>query len=166
MSNPLLDPPGRASGGPGFPRVRALPPALPGFPKGPGAARSSGNGRALARPVPYPRRVIELQSHSTISDGQLPPAEVVEQAAGAGVEVLALTDHDGVAGVAEAVEAGERLGVEVVPAIEMSAANEMVDDLHVCGYWVDPEVPKIRVPSSVVCSWNQLAPEVEPAPGR
>ena len=88
---------------------------------------------------PYPRPVIELQSHSTVSDGQLPPAGVVEQAAAAGVEVLALTDHDGVAGVAEAVETGERLGVEVVPAIEMSAANELVDDLHLCGYWIDPE---------------------------
>ena len=84
--------------------------------------------------------MIELQSHSTVSDGQLPPAGVVEAAAEAGVAILALTDHDAVAGVPEAIEAGERLGVEVVPAIEMSAANELVDDLHVCGYWVDPEV--------------------------
>ena len=84
--------------------------------------------------------MIELQSHSTVSDGQLPPAGVVEAAADAGVSVLALTDHDAVAGVSEAMEAGERLGVDVVPAIEMSAANDVVDDLHVCGYWVDPEV--------------------------
>ena len=84
--------------------------------------------------------MIELQSHSTVSDGELPPAGVVEAAAEAGVAILALTDHDAVAGVPEAIEAGERLGVEVVPAIEMSAANELVDDLHVCGYWVDPEV--------------------------
>lgn len=88
---------------------------------------------------PYPRPMIELQSHSTVSDGQLPPEQVVEHAAEAGVTVLALTDHDGVAGVPAAVEAGKRVGVEVVPAIEMSSANEMVDDLHICGYWVDPE---------------------------
>ena len=82
--------------------------------------------------------MIELQSHSTVSDGQLPPEEVVEHAAEAGVTVLALTDHDGVAGVPAAVEAGKQLGVEIVPAIEMSSANEAVDDLHICGYWIDP----------------------------
>ncbi|MBK5111853.1 MAG: PHP domain-containing protein [Thermoleophilia bacterium] len=83
--------------------------------------------------------MIELQSHSTVSDGQLPPAEVVEKAAEAGVEVLALTDHDGVTGVPAAIEAGERLGVEVVPAIEMSSVHEYAEDLHICGYWIDLE---------------------------
>ena len=83
--------------------------------------------------------MIELQSHSVISDGQLEPAGVVEEAAKAGVEVLALTDHDGVAGVPEAVEAGERLGVEIVPAVEMSSVHKYAEDLHICGYWVDVE---------------------------
>ena len=81
--------------------------------------------------------LIELQSHSTVSDGQLPPAEVVEKAAEAGVTTLALTDHDAIAGVAEAAEAAERLGIELVPAIEMSCVHEYAEDLHVCGYWVD-----------------------------
>ncbi len=72
-----------------------------------------------------------------MSDGQLPPAGVVEKAAEAGVTVLALTDHDAVAGVAEAVEAGGRLGVEIVPAIEMSCVHKYADDLHMCGYWID-----------------------------
>lgn len=83
--------------------------------------------------------MIELQSHSTVSDGQLPPAEVVEKAAEAGVEVLALTDHDGVAGVPDAIAAGERLGVEIVPAVEMSSVHEYAEDLHICGYWIDLE---------------------------
>jgi hypothetical protein len=82
-------------------------------------------------------RVIELQSHSTVSDGQLPPAEVVAAAAEAGVTTLALTDHDAIAGVAEAAEAAEKLGVELVPAIEMSCVHEYAEDLHICGYWVD-----------------------------
>jgi predicted metal-dependent phosphoesterase TrpH len=81
--------------------------------------------------------VIELQSHSTVSDGQLPPAEVVERAAEAGVTVLALTDHDAIAGVAEAAGAADRLGIELIPAIEMSCVHEFAEDLHVCGYWVD-----------------------------
>ncbi|MGN6202866.1 MAG: PHP domain-containing protein [Solirubrobacterales bacterium] len=83
--------------------------------------------------------LIELQSHSTVSDGQLRPAEVVEKAAEAGVTTLALTDHDAVAGVPEAQEAAERLGVELVPAIEMSCVHRYAEDLHVCGYWVDLE---------------------------
>lgn len=74
-----------------------------------------------------------------MSDGQLSPSEVVEEAAKAGVTTLALTDHDAVAGVLEATEAAERLGVELVPALEMSCVHEFADDLHVCGYWVDLE---------------------------
>jgi predicted metal-dependent phosphoesterase TrpH len=81
--------------------------------------------------------LIELQSHSTVSDGQLAPAEVVAQAWEAGVTTLALTDHDAVAGVEEAAEAAKGLGVELVPAIEMSCVHEYAEDLHVCGYWVD-----------------------------
>ena len=81
--------------------------------------------------------LIELQSHSTVSDGQLLPAEVVREAAKAGVTTLALTDHDAIAGVAEAVEAAEQVGIELVPAIEMSCVHEYAEDLHICGYWVD-----------------------------
>jgi 3',5'-nucleoside bisphosphate phosphatase len=81
--------------------------------------------------------LIELQSHSTVSDGQLPPAEVVEEAAEAGVTTLALTDHDAVAGVPEAQEAAQRLGIELVPAVETSCVHEYAEDLHICGYWVD-----------------------------
>src|SRR3954452_14708756 len=83
--------------------------------------------------------LIELQSHSTVSDGQLRPSEVVGKAAEAGVTTLALTDHDAVAGVPEALEAAERHGGELVPAIEMSCVHRYAEDLHVCGYWVDLE---------------------------
>ena len=81
--------------------------------------------------------LIELQSHSTVSDGQLEPAGVVEEAAKAGVTTLALSDHDAIAGVEEAAEAAQRLGVELVPATEMSCVHEYAEDLHVCGYWID-----------------------------
>src|SRR6476659_6311808 len=97
-----------------------------------------GGTRPPSRAVVRVRRMlIELQSHSTVSDGQLVPAEVVAEAAKAGVTTLALTDHDAIAGVVEAEEAGQRLGVEVVPAIEMSCVHEYAEDLHICGYWVD-----------------------------
>jgi predicted metal-dependent phosphoesterase TrpH len=83
--------------------------------------------------------LIELQAHSTVSDGQLAPGEVVAQAWEAGVTTLALTDHDAIAGVPEAEEAAKGLGVELVPAIEMSCVHEYAEDLHICGYWVDLE---------------------------
>ena len=81
--------------------------------------------------------MIDLQSHSTVSDGQLPPADVVRSAAEAGVTVMALTDHDGVAGVEEAGRVAAELGIENVPAVEMSCVHKYSEDLHICGYWVD-----------------------------
>src|SRR6478735_5582366 len=65
----------------------------------------------------------DLQSHSTYSDGVLSPAGVVASGAAAGIELLALTDHDTVAGVDEAVAAGEEHGVAVIPAVEVSATD-------------------------------------------
>jgi predicted metal-dependent phosphoesterase TrpH len=82
----------------------------------------------------------DLQSHSTHSDGALPAAEVVARAGEAGVELLALSDHDTVSGVSEAIAAGERLGVRIVPAVEISAVDEGAQDareLHILGYGID-----------------------------
>ena len=83
--------------------------------------------------------VIDLQSHSTVSDGQLEPADVVRSAADAGITVMSLTDHDGVAGVSEANRVAAELGIENVPATEMSCVHEYSEDLHICGYWIDLE---------------------------
>jgi predicted metal-dependent phosphoesterase TrpH len=83
--------------------------------------------------------LIDLQAHSTVSDGQLEPAEVARAAAAAGVTVMSLTDHDGVAGVEAASEAAAEAGIENVPALEMSCVHEYSEDLHICGYWVDVE---------------------------
>jgi len=83
----------------------------------------------------------DLQSHSTCSDGALPPGAVVAAAADAGVELLALTDHDTVDGVDEAVQAGAALGLRVVPAVELSALDDDREDLHVLGYLVDHRAP-------------------------
>jgi predicted metal-dependent phosphoesterase TrpH len=88
----------------------------------------------------------DLQSHSTQSDGALEPAEVVERAARAGVELLALSDHDTVSGVAEALRAGERYGVQVIPAVEISALDADVGqprELHILGYGIDHTGPAL-----------------------
>jgi predicted metal-dependent phosphoesterase TrpH len=82
--------------------------------------------------------IFELQGHSTISDGELSPAETVRAAADAGVELFALTDHDSTDGVAEASQAAAQAGVRLVAAVEMSVLDPVAADLHVCGYLVDP----------------------------
>ncbi len=84
----------------------------------------------------------DLQSHSTRSDGTLEPAEVVAAAARAGVQLLALSDHDTLAGVEEALRAGAEHGVAVVPAIEISAIDDGGEqstprELHILGYLVN-----------------------------
>src|SRR5207248_11213175 len=88
--------------------------------------------------------VFDLQAHSTRSDGALEPGAVVAAAARAGVELLALTDHDTVEGVAEALAAGRENGVEVVPAVEVSAVQTGGGaDVHVLGYRGDNRSPDL-----------------------
>jgi hypothetical protein len=84
--------------------------------------------------VAYP---IDLHTHSLCSDGALSPGDLVRRAAGRGVRVLSLSDHDTLAGVAEAVAAGEALGVRVIPASELNTESEW-GDAHVLGYFIDP----------------------------
>jgi adenylyl-sulfate kinase len=88
-------------------------------------------GAVLAAPT------FDLQSHSLHSDGELPAAQVVENAALAGLELLALSDHDTVDGVDEALAAGAVHGVRVVPSTEISAVDGPYEDLHVLGYGID-----------------------------
>lgn len=90
----------------------------------------------------------DLQSHSTRSDGALEPEEVVAAASAAGVQLLALTDHDTIAGVSEAIEAGRRHGVEIVPAIEISSIDDggesaRARELHILGYAIDHTDPQL-----------------------
>jgi predicted metal-dependent phosphoesterase TrpH len=79
----------------------------------------------------------ELQSHSVHSDGELRPAEVVAAAASAGVELLALTDHDSVAGVPEAAAAAAQHGIAYATGVEISTLDPGAADLHILGYGID-----------------------------
>lgn len=90
-----------------------------------------------------PAPTFDLQSHSTYSDGALPPADVVARAARAGVELLALSDHDTVDGVDEALEAAGREGIRLVPAAELSSVDGQYEDLHVLGYGIDHRDPAL-----------------------
>ena len=84
---------------------------------------------------------IDLHTHSTVSDGADTPREVVYRAAAAGLSAVALTDHDAVGGVAEAVAAGRECGIEVIPGVELSAQYDT--ELHVLGYFIDPGHPRL-----------------------
>ncbi|MBR4895221.1 MAG: PHP domain-containing protein [Clostridia bacterium] len=81
-------------------------------------------------------RLIDLHTHSTASDGSMTPAELVKHAKDAGLCAVAVSDHDTADGVREALAAGKACGIEVIPAIELSAASET--ETHILGYFIDP----------------------------
>ena len=78
----------------------------------------------------------DLHSHTTASDGALSPRELVKLAAKQGVRVLAVTDHDSVSGLPEAIDEGARLGIEIVPGLEINCDVEGAE-VHILGYCVD-----------------------------
>lgn len=86
---------------------------------------------------------IDLHTHSNRSDGALPPAALVERAAAAGIDVLALTDHDTTAGLDEAFGAATGHGIRLVPGVEISASWRS-QSIHVLGLWIDPSQPALR----------------------
>lgn len=81
--------------------------------------------------------VIDLQTHTTASDGTLQPAELVAYARESGVDVLGITDHDTVQGLVEATEAAPLNGIEVVCGIELSCRIEK-RSVHMLGLFIDP----------------------------
>ncbi len=80
---------------------------------------------------------IDLHTHSTASDGTMSPTELVRAAQKAGLSAIALTDHDTIEGLPEALETGIKAGVEVIPGCELSVHTE-IGVLHIVGLWVDP----------------------------
>ena len=99
-------------------------------------------GCADSRPWPRAEAVpVDLHTHSAASDGQYTPSELVELARARGIAVLALTDHDTTEGLAEAVRAGEALGVRVIRGIELSARG--YPTFHILGYNIDPQAPAL-----------------------
>lgn len=78
----------------------------------------------------------DLHTHSTASDGTLSPTDLVQRAKRAGVSVLALTDHDTTEGISEAVSEALRLGIELVPGVEISVTWEPYV-IHVVGLGID-----------------------------
>ena len=85
---------------------------------------------------------IDLHTHSLCSDGAQTPADVIRTAWEAGLSVVALSDHDCVEGVQEAMDTGKALGIEVIPAVELSAQSDT--ELHILGYFIDIHNQKLK----------------------
>lgn len=85
--------------------------------------------------VIFDERTVDLHVHSTFSDGTKTPSELVKLAKEKGISAVAVTDHDTVKGVEEAVKAGCDSGVEVIPGIEFSVVEGT--DLHIIGLFID-----------------------------
>lgn len=86
--------------------------------------------------------MIDLHTHSTASDGTEPPETVVAAAAQAGVDVVALTDHDTYAGWPAAVLAAQAVGVDLVRGVEVSCSHRGIS-VHLLAYLVDPQAPAL-----------------------
>ena len=95
--------------------------------------------------------MIDLHLHTTASDGTASPAQTVQTARELGLTAIAVTDHDTVSGVNEALAHGAALGVEVVPGVEVSS-DYRDNNIHVLGYFVDPASPALRA----VADWVRV----------
>jgi hypothetical protein len=85
----------------------------------------------------------DLHLHSSCSDGDLSPQDVVKEARKAGRKTIALTDHDNVGGVALAIAEGERIGVKVIPGVEFSTDYEG-EEHHVLGLFINYQAPILK----------------------
>ena len=87
----------------------------------------------------------DLHLHTTASDGSFTPSELVEKASRLGLRAIAITDHDSLGGIAEALKAGREMGITVIPGIELSSEYEDCDhcscDFHFLGYFIDHRSP-------------------------
>lgn len=88
------------------------------------------------------KKCIDLHTHTTASDGSMRPAGLVMHARNSGLFAVAVTDHDTVDGLAEAVAEGGRTGIEVLPGVEISADYER--ETHILGYFPDGEYTGIE----------------------
>ncbi len=86
---------------------------------------------------------IDLHCHTTASDGTLSPTALVARAAEFGLHTIAVTDHDTTAGIDEALTAGQALGIEVIPGIEINT-DVPGGEMHILGYFIDWHEPSLQ----------------------
>ncbi|OUQ60468.1 phosphoesterase [Tyzzerella sp. An114] len=87
---------------------------------------------------------IDMHTHTTASDGTLTPTELINLAKETGLKAVAVTDHDTVEGIEEALKEGEKVGIEVIPGIEFAAAYEGETEIHILGFFIDYKNHKLN----------------------
>ncbi len=103
-------------------------------------------------------RNVDLHCHSTVSDGLLSPTAVVDLAARGGVDMLALTDHDDVAGLAEAGVAATARGIRLIPGVEISVTWDRLT-IQVVGLRIDPQHPALLAGLAAIRAGRRLRAE-------
>lgn len=93
-------------------------------------------------------KTADMHTHSTYSDGSMTPAEVVKRAAALGLGAIALTDHDTVGGIAEALEEALKAGLEVMPGVEIS--TDFNPEMHILGYFNKNDYMRIEAALNIV----------------
>lgn len=88
---------------------------------------------------------VDLHIHTTASDGLVAPGDIVRASLDLGLSVIAITDHDSVAGVPEALAAADGTALEVVPGVELSVTGPAGEDAHVLGYFLDHSSPALAM---------------------
>ena len=86
---------------------------------------------------------IDLHLHTTASDGVMTPSEIVNYAKNKGLQAIAITDHDTIEGLKEGLVEGERIGLEVIPGIEISAEHSP-GSMHLLGFFIDINHPILK----------------------
>ncbi|HKP75902.1 MAG TPA: PHP domain-containing protein [Longimicrobiaceae bacterium] len=86
---------------------------------------------------------VDLHIHTHASDGQFSPSAVVHAAVRGRLDVIAITDHDTVAGVREALDAAQGQPISVIPGVELSTRHGP-HEIHILGYFIDPDSPALR----------------------
>lgn len=89
---------------------------------------------------------IDLHTHTTFSDGTYSPAELIDLASQKGLNAIAVTDHDTVDGLPEALAQGRSIGLEVIPGVELSIEYDLPDHghIHLLGLFLDPSSPELN----------------------
>jgi hypothetical protein len=88
---------------------------------------------------------IDLHAHTTVSDGTLTPTELVKLAKESGLDAIAVTDHDTFKGIPEAMEAGKKYGIEVIPGAELSLESpEGAGWIHVVALWLPERADELQ----------------------
>lgn len=100
------------------------------------------------------RKIADLHVHTNFSDGTFSPEEVIQHAAKIGLGCIAICDHDVIDGIEPCLAAGEKYGVEVIPAVELTAEKQGCE-IHMLGFYIDWKNEEFRKKLSQLCAQRE-----------